>query len=45
MYSVFHEITAGAICTKHTTYEEQATKFFEEASVLNTDSALFDLEK
>jgi hypothetical protein len=26
-------------------YKEQATEFFEEASVLNTDVAIFDLKK
>jgi hypothetical protein len=35
-YWVFHEITVGATCTKHTTYKEQATQFFEEASALKT---------
>jgi hypothetical protein len=30
---------------KLTTYKEQATEFFEEASALNTDAANFDLKK
>jgi hypothetical protein len=37
-YWVFHEITVGATCMKHTTYKE-------EASALNTDAAIFDLNK
>lgn len=44
-YWVFHEITVGATCTKCATYKEQATEFFEEASALNTDTAIFDLKK
>jgi hypothetical protein len=42
---MFHEITVGLTCTKRATYEEQATEFFEEASALNTDAAVFDLRK
>jgi hypothetical protein len=30
---------------KHTTYKEQATEFFEEASALSTDAAIFNLKK
>jgi hypothetical protein len=44
-YWVFHEITVGATRTKRTTYKEQATEIFEEASALNTDSAAFDVMK
>jgi hypothetical protein len=42
---VFHEITVGATCTKRATCKEQATEFFEEASALNRDAAIFDLKK
>jgi hypothetical protein len=44
-YWVFHEITVGATCMKCATYREQDTEFFEEASALNTDTAIFDLKK
>jgi hypothetical protein len=44
-YWMFHESTVRATCTQCTTYEEQATEFFEEASTLNTDAAIFDLKK
>jgi hypothetical protein len=44
-YWVFHEITIEATCTKHTTYKEQATEFFEQAGALNTDAAIFSLKK
>jgi hypothetical protein len=37
--------SAGATCTEQATYKEQATDFFEEASALNTDAAIFDLKK
>jgi hypothetical protein len=30
---------------KHATCKEQATEFFEEASALNTDAPIFDLQK
>jgi hypothetical protein len=42
---VFHDITFGATCSKHATYNKQATEFFEEASALNTDAAIFNLKK
>jgi hypothetical protein len=42
---VFHEITVGATCTQRATYKEQATEFFAEASVLNTEAAVFALKK
>jgi hypothetical protein len=44
-YSVFHEITVGATCTKSATYKEQATEFFKESSALNTDATIFNLKK
>jgi hypothetical protein len=44
-YWVFHEITVGATCTKHAACKQQATGFFEEACVLNTDAAIFDLQE
>jgi hypothetical protein len=44
-YCVFHKITVGATCTKRATNREQATEFFEEASTLNIDAAIFDLKK
>jgi hypothetical protein len=37
--------SVGATYTKCTTYREQTTEFFEEASVLNKDAAIFDLRK
>jgi hypothetical protein len=42
---VFREITVGATCTKRATYKEQVTEFFEEASALDTEAAVFDLKK
>jgi hypothetical protein len=42
---MFHEITVGATCTKRVTCKEQATEFFEEASALDIDAAIFDLKK
>jgi hypothetical protein len=44
-YWVFNGISIGAKGTKRATCEEQATDFFEEASALNTDAAVFDLKK
>jgi hypothetical protein len=44
-YLMFHEITFGATCTKPAIYREQATEFFEEASVFNTDATIIDLKK
>jgi hypothetical protein len=43
MIGVFHEITVGATFTKYTTYKEQATEFFEEASTLNRAAEILDL--
>jgi hypothetical protein len=42
---VFHDITVGATCTERVTYKDQATEFFEEASALDTDAAIFGLKK
>jgi hypothetical protein len=44
-YWVFHEITVEATCTKHVTYKEYSTEFFEEASALNTDATIFNFRK
>jgi hypothetical protein len=44
-YWVLHEITVGATCTNSTTYKKQGTEFFEEASALNTDEAIFALKE
>jgi hypothetical protein len=44
-YWVLHKIIAEATCTKHTTFKEQATESFKEASALNTDAAIFNLKK
>jgi hypothetical protein len=44
-YWVFHKITVTATCKKRPTYKEQAPEFFEEASALNTDAAIFDFKK
>jgi hypothetical protein len=38
---MFDKITVGATYTKRATYIEQATEFFEGASALNTDAAIF----
>jgi hypothetical protein len=43
-YWVFHEISVGATRVKHPTYKEQTTEFFEEASALNTDAAVFNFK-
>jgi hypothetical protein len=45
-YWVLHEITVGAVRTKRAAYKEQATdcEFFEEASALNTNAAIFDFK-
>jgi hypothetical protein len=45
MCLVLQEITAGATCTKRTTYKQQAPDFYKEASALNRDTAIFDLKK
>jgi hypothetical protein len=44
-YWAFHEITVEATCIKCTAYKEEATEFFEEASALNTEAAIFNLKK
>jgi hypothetical protein len=37
--------SSGATRKKRATYKEQATKFLEEVSALNTDAAIFDIKK